>query len=249
MQKIATFLQKRRQYKYPYIFLAIYITALLCTVSLANRLFIVHGILQPGGMVVFPLTFTICDIVGEVYGYAYPRLFIWIGLIAEFVFSIVTIFVSHLPAPEYFHYIDSYQIVFDPTIRYVFSGMIALLVGEFANIYLLTKWKIKVSGKHYMLRSLVSTALGQVVLTIIVDILNYTGKMPMGEIVRMMICGFSFKMFYVLIMLFPSWLCVRFLKKVENVNYYDINTDFTPFSLSLDEKDKNADEIKKKTKN
>lgn len=235
-KKIADFLEKRGQYRYPYIFLAIYITALLCTVSLADRLFVVHGILQAGGMLVFPFTFTICDIIGEVYGYAYPRLFIWIGLIAEFIFSIVTIIVAHLPAPNYFHAVEAYQIVFDPTMRYVFSGMAALLVGEFANIYLLTKWKIKAKGKLFILRSLVSTALGQALLTIIVDILNYTGKMPPKEIVWLMICGFTFKMCYVLVMLFPSWLCVKHLKKVEKVDYYDINTNFTPFSLSLDDK-------------
>ncbi|MDP3705659.1 MAG: VUT family protein [Legionellaceae bacterium] len=43
--------------------------------------------LEPGGIFIFPLTFCLCDIVGEVYGYAYPRLFIWIGVLAAFVFS------------------------------------------------------------------------------------------------------------------------------------------------------------------
>ncbi len=234
ISSINTFLHKKGQYRFPFIFFAIYIAALLSTVCLANRLFLIHGMLQAGGMIVFPLTFTICDIVGEVYGYAYPRLFIWLGVLAEFIFSFSTIIVSHLPAPEYFHSIKSYQIVFDPTLRYVFSGMIAFLVGEFVNIYFLTKWKIKTQGKLYMLRSLVSTALGQASLTIIVDILNYTGKMPLNEIGWMMICGFMFKMTYVLVMLFPSWLCVKFLKKFEGIDYYDINTNFSPFSLSLE---------------
>ena len=103
------------------------------------------------------MTFAICDIVGEVYGYAYPRLFIWIGVLAEFIFSFIVISVSHLPASDFFSQADSYQVVFDPTIRYVASGLAGLLVGELTNVYLLAKWKVFLKGKFFILRSLLST--------------------------------------------------------------------------------------------
>ena len=73
---------RKKQYKYPYVFLGLYLTFLLATVCLANRLTLIGSMLEPGGIFVFPFLFTICDIVGEVYGYAYPRLFIWVGVLA-----------------------------------------------------------------------------------------------------------------------------------------------------------------------
>ncbi|MDF1929910.1 VUT family protein [Legionella pneumophila] len=79
-------LERKKQYKYPYLLLGLYLTFLLSTVCLASRITQVGSMLEPGGIFVFPLTFSICDIVGEVYGYAYPRLFIWIGVLAEFLF-------------------------------------------------------------------------------------------------------------------------------------------------------------------
>lgn len=195
--------------------------------------------LEPGGIFVFPLTFSICDIVGEVYGYAYPRLFIWIGVLAEFLFSLVVITVSHLPAPEFFTQASAYEIVFDPTLRYVGSGLIGLLIGELTNVYLLSKWKIFLKGKFFIMRSLLSTALGQALLTIVVDMLNYFGKLTEHHLGWMMICGYLWKMSCAILMVFPAWLVVKYLKKVEQVDHYDIHTNFNPFIFGLHEETPN----------
>ncbi|WP_231950230.1 queuosine precursor transporter [Legionella lansingensis] len=206
----------------------------MATVCLASKLTIVGNLLLPGGIFAFVFTFAICDIVGEVYGYAYPRLFIWVGVIAEFLFAIVVISVAHMPSPTSFSYPEAYQIVFDPTLRYVVSGLIGLVVGEFINIYLLAKWKIFLKGKFFVLRSLISTAVGQALLTIIVDLLNYIGKISLLELLWMMISGYVWKMCFAVVLAFPSWLIVRWLKKAENVSHYDIHTNFNPFFLSLE---------------
>lgn len=236
-------LSRKQQYKFPFFFLGCYLTFMLATVCLANKLTIVKDMILPGGIFVFPFTFGICDVVGEVYGYAYPRLFIWIGVMAEFVFSIVVIGVSHLASPDYFKSSEAYQIVFDPTMRYVASGLVALLVGEFVNVYLLAKWKIALRGKLFILRCILSTAIGQACLTIIVDILNYTGKMPTSDLINMMISGYSWKMFFAALLVFPAWMVVRYLKRVENIDHYDVGTNFNPFLLSLNEDSNLPDDI------
>lgn len=233
--EIVEALGRKKQYKYPYFLLGLYITFLLSTVCLASRITQVGSMLEPGGIFVFPFTFSICDIVGEVYGYAYPRLFIWIGVLAEFIFSLIVITVSHLPAPEFFSQAGAYEIVFDPTIRYVGAGLIGLIVGELTNVYLLSKWKIFLKGKFFIIRSLLSTAFGQALLTIIVDTLNYLGKLTDHNLGWMMICGYFWKMACAVIMVFPAWLLVRYLKRVEDVDHYDINTNFNPFILGLND--------------
>lgn len=228
-----TTLSRKQQYKYPYIFFGFYLTFMLATVSLASKLTLVGNMILPGGIFVFPFTFCICDIVGEIYGYAYPRLFIWVGVFAEFIFSLITILVSHTTAPEYFRYSEAYQVVFDPTFRYVISGLAGLLVGEFVNVYLLAKAKIAMRGKYFIFRSLLSTIIGQGLLTIIVDILNYTGKMPVNDLCVMMLSGFLWKMLFAVLLAFPAWLIVRHLKKVECIDHYDVDTNFNPFILNL----------------
>ncbi|MDX1901848.1 MAG: queuosine precursor transporter [Gammaproteobacteria bacterium] len=227
-------LPHRASYKYPFLLLGLYLTFLLATVCLASKLTLIGELLVPGGIFVFGFTFSICEIAGEVYGYSYPRLFIWTGVIAETIFALIVTAVSHLSSPEYFNHPEAYQIVFDPTTRYVISGLIGLMVGEFVNVYLLAKWKISCQGKFFIGRSIVSAGLGQALLTIIVDILNYVGKMSYSDLAWMMICGYLWKMCAALILVFPAWLLVKYLKKVERVDYYDINTNFNPFILSLE---------------
>lgn len=236
-------LERKRQYKYPYILLGIYLTFLLATVCMASKLVQVGSLLLPGGIFVFMFTFTVCEIVGEVYGYAYPRLFIWIGAIAEFVFALAVTGISYLPSPTYFQHPEVYQAVFNPTLRYVVSGVTGLLVGEFVNIYVLAKWKIFWKGKFFVIRSFASVALGQAFLTIIVDILNYTGKVSIDNSIRMMISGYLWKVFFAMFLVFPAWVIVKYLKKVENIDYYDIHTNFNPFILTLDNGESNGDKV------
>ncbi|QDQ41122.1 queuosine precursor transporter [Legionella geestiana] len=227
-------LDRKKQYRYPFLFLGLFLTFLLSTVTLANRIVDFHGMILPGGIFVFPLTFSICDIVGEVYGYAYPRLFIWIGVLAELIFSLVGITVSHLNAPEFFTHAPAWQTVYDPTLRYVGAGLTGLFVGEMTNVYLLSKLKIFFRGKYFIVRSLVSTAVGQALLTLVVDALNYLGKMSESHLGMMMLYGYLWKLGCAVLMVFPAWLMVRYLKKAESIDYYDINTDFNPFKLRLD---------------
>ena len=237
-------LERKKQYKFPFILLGVYVTFLLATVCLANKITQVGPLLEPGGIFVFVFTFVICDIVGEVYGYAYPRLFIWIGVMTELLFAIVVTSVSHLSSPEYFKFSEAYPAVFDPTLRYVCSSLIGLLFGEFTNVYLLAKWKIRLRGKYFILRSLVSTAFGQACITIIVDILNYTGSMSVSDLMVLMCSGYLWKMSFSLLLVFPAWLLVRYLKKAENIDYFDLHTNFNPFMLAIREESSQENVLK-----
>ncbi|MBA3535176.1 MAG: queuosine precursor transporter [Tatlockia sp.] len=224
-------------YKFPLIFLGIYISLLLSTVILANRLTQIGGFLEPGGIYFFPLAFPILDIMGEAYGYSYPRLFIWIGAVCELLFAISITMVAHFPHPIYFENAEAYKIVLDPTIRFVFSSLLGTIIGHFLNIYFLSKWKVKWRGKGFVFRSLAATGVGQAALTIIVDICAYTGKIHYKNLLWMMFCGYTCKMLYAILLVFPSWIVVKKLKKLEQVDYFDINTNFNPFRLEIEDKE------------
>lgn len=223
-----------KHYKYPLVLLGLYVTFLLITVIAANRLTRIGSLLEPGGIYFFPLTFPILDIVGEVYGYSYPRLFIWVGAFAELSFAFALTGVAHLPAPDYFYQIEAYQVVCDPTVRFVVSSILGTVVGEFLNIYLLAKSKIRLKGRSYVARSILTTAVGQAALTIIVDVLAFSGRMSCMHLLWMMLCGYLYKMLYAFIFAFPSWVVIKKLKETENIDYFDINTNFNPFRLDIE---------------
>ncbi|MDF1677384.1 MAG: queuosine precursor transporter [Legionellaceae bacterium] len=222
------------RYKYPCIILGLYVTLLLITVVASNRLTMIGWLLEPGGIYFFPLTFPLLDIVGEVYGYSYPRLFIWVGALCEILFAFALTSVAHFPYPPYFHEAHAYHVVLDPTIRFVFASLLGTVVGEFLNVYLLAKWKVKLHGKSFIMRSIFSTAVGQAALTIIVDLLAFSGKMSWIHLMWMMVCGYFYKLLYSLLFAFPAWVVIKQLKAKEQLDYFDINTNFNPFKLEIE---------------
>ncbi len=211
--------------------LAAYVVLLCLTVCFANNINDIAGMTLPGGILVFPASFIICDIVGEVYGYSVARRFIWIGILAELLFAGIAELLIILPHPGFFEHELAYQTVFSPTLRYVLSGIAGFFFGEFLNIYILAKWKIKVSGKYFVVRSICTTAIGQALLSIIVDLLAFYGKMSNGDLGWMMISGWAIKMAYSLLFVLPAWFLVQYLKRHEKIDFLDTDTNFNPFKI------------------
>lgn len=218
-------------YKYIPVLLGSYITFLLLNIALANRLILLNGFLTPGGIYIYPFTFILCDIVSEVYGYAMARKFIWIGAFCKLLFTMTAIGVVHLPSPTGFNN-NAYATVFNPVLRFVIAGFIAVIIGEFINIYFLSKWKMKLQGRLFWLRSSVTIAMGQAIVSIIVDVLAFSNNMPWHSLCWMMVSGYFWKMIYTFLAIYPAWVLVKFLKKSENIDIYDYGINFNPFRLS-----------------
>lgn len=153
-----------KPFKFTEVILALYVAIILATVCLANRFTQIYGFVFPGGMPFFPLTFMLMFAVSEVYGYQYARRYIWIGFFVSLFFSLEVTVVSFLAVPSFFKYKEAYQIVFSPTLRFVISSGIGLIIGEFINIYINARMKLQLRGKLFWLRCLCSLAAGQFIL-------------------------------------------------------------------------------------
>ncbi|MBM7074716.1 queuosine precursor transporter [Shewanella sp. 202IG2-18] len=208
---------------------AAYLSVLCLTVCFANYFIKVFGMTLPGGIFVFPVSFIICDVVVEVYGYTTAKMFVWLGIIVEVFFAFTSQWITALPNPDVFIHAQAYNTVFEPTVRYVFSGMAGFFCGEFMNAYLLSTTKIWLQGKHFIVRSVCTTALGQGLLSIVVDYLAFSGKMSNTALVKMVFSGWKIKMAYSLLFVVPAWFIVRYIKKKDNIDVYDTNVNYNPF--------------------
>ncbi|MBY0379916.1 MAG: VUT family protein [Burkholderiales bacterium] len=155
----------------------------------------------------------------------------WIGIFCEFIFALLTTYIVYLPAPYFQNTTNAYKIVFDPTIRFVFAGFTGLLCGEFLSLFLLVKWKIKLNGKLFCLRNIGAIASGQLLLSIIVDIIAFFGKIPFNALLIAIGSGFIWKISITLIFIYPIWIITQYIKSIEDIDYYDIGTNFNPFKI------------------
>lgn len=187
---------------------------------------------MPAGVLIFPLGYVFGDLLTEVYGYATSRKIIWTGFASLLLFVLFSEIAVRLPSGDGWNLAEQYNTVLSHVPRIVLASMIAYFAGEFTNSFILAKMKVKTSGRGMAWRFAISTFFGQFVDTTAFVLIAYAGQMPLYVLVSILLPAWLFKVGWELIALPLSVPLVKWLKKVENEDHYDKDTDFNPFKLS-----------------
>ncbi len=147
------------------------------------------------GILPYPITFLITDIISEVYGKRKANQVVTAGIFAS-VFSMGIIYVSSaVPATEWSPVSDAlFDKVFGATVVAVFASMMAYLLAQYIDISIFHFWKRLTRGKHLWLRNNFSTFLSQFVDTFTVLVLLCSfGKIEWHLFAGLLLSGFLFK--------------------------------------------------------
>jgi len=184
------------------------------------------------GVLFFPISYIFGDILTEVYGYGRDRRVVWAGFAALAFASVMAAVVVHLPPSASSRATQaSVEAVFGNTPRIVAASITAFLCGTFVNSYVLAKMKIWTQGRWLWTRIVGSTLCGELVDSVIFYFVAFYGRMPQVELVALMFTQYALKSAWEILAAPLTYQVVAFLKKAENEDYYDIDTNFTPFSL------------------
>jgi queuosine precursor transporter len=205
------------------------ITISLTADIVAYKLVNLGPALLSGAPLIFPLTYIIGDIVAEVYGYTVAKKIIWITLVCELFFAVAIKLIIHLPSPIFWHQQHSYNEVVDPILRFVLAGILAVVSSSFINIYIISKWKILMKGRHFWLRSLGSSAIGGFILVLVTILVGFSGTIHFAELLYMILSVYSIELLYSLLGVWPASIITGFLKLEEQLDFYDTETNFNPF--------------------
>jgi uncharacterized integral membrane protein (TIGR00697 family) len=227
-----------REYRYYDFVMAAYVCILLCSnlIGPAKETSIQVPLLGTwtflAGVLFFPISYIFGDILTEVYGYGRDRRVVWAGFGALAFASIMAAVVVHLPASKgSLASQPAIEAVFGNTPRIVLASITAFLCGTFVNSYVLAKMKIRTQGRWLWTRIVGSTLCGELVDSMIFYFVAFYGRMPGAHLVVIMFTQYALKSGWEIIAAPLTYRIVAFLKKAENEDYYDIGTNFTPFSL------------------
>ena len=227
-----TLQNKNAMFSKHFIFLAFaYFTAIITTTVSANYFFSIGSFYFAGGIFIFPFSFIIGSIIGEVYNYSYQRIVIITSIIFQLIFVLYTKLFIHLTPAPFFQSQNHYLAVYNSDLRYFVFAVIGLYFAEMINVYFLTKWKCKSPGVNYMIRAFICITISQLGLSIVVNVGAFVGKT--GDIyglIDLSASNYLMKLFVTSLLIVPSYWVVNFLKKIEQVTYYDVKTKFEPFS-------------------
>lgn len=208
-----------------------FITCLLISNIIAGKLIDFRGVVLPAAVIIFPLAYLFGDVLTEVYGYERTRLVIWIGFAANVLMSIVFIITIALPYPIFWKNQEAYAVVLGFTPRLVFASMMAYLVGEFSNSFVLSKVKLATNGRFLWLRTIGSTVVGQAFDTAVFITIAFAGLMPIGVLAAMMVSQYVWKVSYEAIATPLTYALVAWIKRKESLDTFDRGANYNPFRL------------------
>lgn len=209
-----------------------FVTVLLCSNIIGvQKVSHLWGITFGAGTLFFPISYVFGDVLTEVYGYARARRVVWAGFAALAFASFVSWVIVTLPPAPGWTQQETYRQIFGQTPRIVFASLLAFFIGEFANSYVLARMKVVTKGKHLWARTIGSTIVGEFLDSIVFYPLAFLGTWPTELVIKVMVSNYCAKVLWETVLTPVTYRVVKFLKKVESEDYYDVGTNFTPFSL------------------
>jgi queuosine precursor transporter len=230
----------RKGYRWFPFVTAIFVTTLIISNIIAVKLVNIGGFFLPAAVILFPVAYIFGDILTEVYGYARARQVIWTGFICNLLAVIAIWIGGQLPAAPFwsvgaFNSPESaqqaYQAILGFTPRLLLASFIAYLIGEFLNSFVLAKLKVRTEGRFLWLRTISSTIIGEGADSAVFITIAFMGIIPGSGLVNAILSQWTFKVVYETLATPLTYLVVNTLKRVEEEDYFDRDTDFNPVTM------------------
>jgi uncharacterized integral membrane protein (TIGR00697 family) len=160
------------------------------TVDLGFKVFIVSA-----GILPYPLTFLVTDLISEFYGQKKANLVVFSGFVASmFVLFFLWLGSQFSAIPSSIVGDEIYNTVFQNAWRIIAASMIAYLFAQFIDVKIFHFWKKWTNGKHLWLRNNGSTIASQLVDTTLVVSILFIGIWDSDQIFSAIVDGWLFKM-------------------------------------------------------
>ena len=178
------------------------------------------------GILPYPVTFLITDLISEIYGKKKANEVVVGGIFASF-FAMAIIYIANaVPATEWSPVSDElFSTVFGSTAIAVMASMMAYLFAQFVDIQIYHFWKRITKGKHLWFRNNCSTFLSQFVDTAtVLLLLCFFGEIDWSLFRGLLLAGFLFKVIiaaldtpflYLGVFIFRKRFCLKINQEIE----------------------------------
>ncbi len=209
----------------------LFATCLIIANIVAQKIIVIGGVVATAGLIIFPISYVVNDIIAEVWGYKKARLIIWYGFLMNLLVVLVFKLTILIPSSEQFTYQEAYALVLGSTPRLALASFTAFLFGSFVNALVMSKMKIMQKGRNFSIRAVVSTLFGEGVDSIVFFAIAFVGTIPLNVILGMIITQTLMKTGYEILVLPFTNRVVKWVKKHEKVNTFDNGISYNPFKV------------------
>ncbi|MDO3390202.1 MULTISPECIES: queuosine precursor transporter [Bacteroides] len=217
----------------PFMLLGILFNVCLIAANLLETKVIqVCGITVTAGLLVFPVSYIINDCIAEVWGFRKARLIIWSGFAMNFFVVMLGLAAVALPAAPFWEGEEHFNFVFGMAPRIVVASLAAFLVGSFLNAYVMSKMKLASGGRHFSLRAILSTVVGETADSLIFFPVAFGGIIAWQELLLMMCIQIILKSMYEVVILPVTIRVVGLIKRIDGSDVYDEGISYKVWKIS-----------------
>ena len=199
---------------YPY-FAAVFVALLLISNIGAVKLIEFGPIITDGGAILFPLVYIVGDILSEVYGFKAARRVILTAFAVSILASATFYLVQLAPPASDWENQEAFELILGFVPRIVLASVIAFLVGQLLNSYVLVKIKERTKERNLWLRLMGSTALGQFADTLIFCTIAFYGVITGIEFLKYLVIGYFYKSSIEYLFVPITYQVIAFIKRRE----------------------------------
>ena len=227
-----------RSYRWFSFLTALFVVTLVTSNIIAVKVVRIFGLFLPAAVILFPITYIFGDVLTEVYGFKRARQVIWTGFFCNLVVVAAIWIGGLLPAAPFWAAggfstpqtaQQAYQAILGFTPRLLLASFTAYLVGEFLNSFVLARLKVRMKGRFLWVRTIGSTIVGEGADSAIFITIAFWGILSPGNVLLTIFSQWIFKVVYETIATPLTYLVVNTLKKAEQEDYFDRETNFNPF--------------------
>lgn len=223
-------MNKNNNYEHLIFIAMIYIAVDLSSMVFAYKIIEIGSIIGAASSLIFPLTYSIMDIIAEVFGYRMAKKIVYYGFVCDLIFSVLVLVVSHIPSVSHLQTLAYIQVL-GLLLRAVLAQMVGVLSGAIINIYLISKWKIMTNGKYFWLRSIGSSAIGEAIMLVVSVSIALTGILSISKLIHLIMYTYIYKIFFA-ILAAPFINVVAIFLKNSMAGQHPESINFNPFNMS-----------------
>ncbi len=183
------------------------------------------------GLIVFPVSYIINDVVCEVWGYRRTRMLIWMGFAMNFLFVLFGALADAIPGAPWWGGDEAFHSIFGLAPRIALASFIAFLTGSFVNAYVMSKMKVSSGGRNFSARAILSTVSGELTDSVIFFPLALGGVIPWEQMPSLVISQVTLKTLYEIVVLPVTIRVVAFTKAHDHEDVFDRDISYNIFNI------------------
>ncbi len=178
---------------------AMFVLALAAANVIASKVVMIFGFAAPAGIIVYPVTFMVTDVVSEVYGKRYSKRVVWTGFAMMLLLLGITRIAILLPPAPFYHQQTAFRLIFGASNRIIIASLVAYLASQTCDVALFHFWKGITDSRHLWIRNNLSTMASQLLDTVLFILVAFYGIYSLSDCLYLIGGQYLFKFMFAIL--------------------------------------------------